>query len=330
MASDLFERLEADGWRGAKADRMIAWQEGLKRTLGIAVPAVGFGTRSDFPPGAYTLLLHGIPFMSGTISPFHRFSPTSPDALIPLGVAAAGATHPATEAGASWVELADWLKVIGAGYELWDISEYPLRQLEHLAVAHAHELIGHHELAELLAQSGPGLRERIERDGLTAFVQTIRALLSERVPLTAFAEITEEFMAARAEGLPPVRIVERLRAVPAVRAQLPGADALYSRYRLSERAEAELAQAIRGDNDRQTLGLRPARYRRALRSIEEVVSSDPRAALVVERSALRPWLRALTSERYRRVPVLAREELTGEQATGDMKEIDLWPESPSR
>ena len=57
---------------------------------------------------------------------------------------------------------------------------------------------------------------------------------------------------------------------------------------------------------------------------------DPRAALVVERSALRPWLRALTSERYRRVPVLAREELTGEQATGDMKEIDLWPESPSR
>jgi flagellar biosynthesis component FlhA len=184
--------------------------------------------------------------------------------------------------------------------------------------------VGHEEVAERLAELDEALR--LPADALTDLVQVIRALLREGIMVTPFAEIVEEYSAAVTDGFSLARIVERLRGIPAVLAQLPGRDARHVPFRLTERAERALEEAIEDDGRHPALALRPGRQRQALRAVQNLLTAEPRAVLVVERDSLRPWLRALIRDRHPGVPVLARRELAGDPAAGAMKEIDLWPE----
>jgi len=330
VADDLAPEFQAEGWLGAHAEQRIAmWRHELKQRLGIPIRPVRVLSQSDASQGAYILLVHEIPSEVETLSLTHRLCPLPPDELKPLGIDAADAIHPLTDEVVSWVGRRDWQQVDEAGLELWNVADYPLRRLERLIGERLDDFIGHQETGELLSDLEPQVREPIERSGISEFVQVLRRLASEGVTPTPFAEIAEVYISARADGSPPARIVERLRAIPAVRRGLPGNDGRYARFALSARAEAELAQAIDGEDPSAALRLPSGRYRRALRSVQEIAASRPLVALVVERATLRPWLRALVRDRLPRVPVLSRAELLDDPGAGELEEFDLWPGAPA-
>jgi flagellar biosynthesis protein FlhA len=166
----------------------------LSQDLGFLVPSVHIRDNLDLGPSAYRINLSGVPLGEGTIYP-ERDLAINPGRVFG-GLTGIETRDPAFGMEAVWIEpgLRDHAQALG--YTVVDASTVIATHLSHVVQQHAHELLGHEEVQQLLtslAKSLPKLVEDVvpKQLPLATVVRVLQGLLAERVPIRNLRGILE-------------------------------------------------------------------------------------------------------------------------------------------
>jgi flagellar biosynthesis protein FlhA len=166
----------------------------LSQDLGFLVPAVHIRDNLDLAPNAYRINLGGVPVGESVVYP-EREMAINPGRV--FGQLKGIATRdPAFGMEAVWIEPAAREHAQTLGYTVVDASTVVATHLSHIVQLHAHELLGHEEVQQLLntlAKNAPKLVEDLIPKvlPLSAVVRVLQGLLAERVPIRNIRAIIE-------------------------------------------------------------------------------------------------------------------------------------------
>jgi flagellar biosynthesis protein FlhA len=186
----------------------------LSQDLGFLVPAVHIRDNLDLGPSAYRINLSGVPIGEGTIYPERELA-INPGRVFG-GLSGVETRDPAFGMEAVWIEpgLRDHAQALG--YTVVDASTVIATHLSHVVQQHAHELLGHEEVQQLLtslAKSMPKLVEDIvpKQLSLATVVRVLQGLLAERVPIRNLRGILETLAEHGARTQDPQQLQAQVR-----------------------------------------------------------------------------------------------------------------------
>lgn len=166
----------------------------LSQDLGFLVPAVHIRDNLDLGPNAYRITLSGVPIGEGSVYP-EREMAINPGRVFGT-VNGIEARDPAFGMEAVWIEpsLRDHAQTLG--YTVVDASTVVATHLSHLVQQHAHELLGHEEVQQLLNQLAKTMPKLVEDVvpktlPLATVVRVLQGLLAEKVPIRNLRSILE-------------------------------------------------------------------------------------------------------------------------------------------
>ncbi|HTT03832.1 MAG TPA: flagellar biosynthesis protein FlhA [Steroidobacteraceae bacterium] len=182
----------------AQGGELLARIRGVRRKLsqelGFLVPAVHIRDNLELAPTAYRISLAGVGVAEGVIHPDRELA-LNPGRVFgkPPGIET---RDPAFGMEAIWIEPGKREHAQTLGYTVVDASTVIATHLSSVIQAHAHELLGHEEVQQLLnglAKSAPRLVEDLVPKVLPlgAVVRVMQGLLAERVPIRNLRTIIE-------------------------------------------------------------------------------------------------------------------------------------------
>jgi flagellar biosynthesis protein FlhA len=166
----------------------------LTNELGFLVPSVHIRDNLEFAPTVYRINLSGVPIGEGVIHPDRELA-INPGRVFGK-VSGIETTDPAFGMEAVWIEPSARDHAQTLGYTVVDPSTVIATHLSHLIQTHAHELLGHEEVQQLLnalAKTSPKLVEDLVPKLLpmSTLVRVLQGLLAERVPVRNMRTILE-------------------------------------------------------------------------------------------------------------------------------------------
>jgi tetratricopeptide (TPR) repeat protein len=322
IAGNLIPRVESSG--SESLDPVLSGHvEGMRHRIldyyGLRIPGVRFrSNEADLPDGTYIIQLMEVPLVSGNISLDRRFCPVSPDTLEAQKIEyLEDGINPLTGGTGSWIGEQQWEAVQKAGHPLWAFIEYPVRHLEAVLERNLTDFVGNQEVMNLVEQFTPDKRDAIlaANGGLPALTGVIRGLLAERVPIAEFSLICNEFLNERETGTDLPEIVEKLRMNQILGKHLQRIGNEAKIYTLANDFEQAISEALHGTGESRVLAMMPERCQETLTAVRHAVDQDEhndqgsQVALLVENSAIRPFLRKLVELEFPELSVLARSEI---------------------
>ena len=186
----------------------------LTQDLGFLVQAVHIRDNLDLSPNAYRINLAGVPVGEGMIYPERELAINPGKVFGQLnGIAT---RDPAFGMEAVWIEpgLRDHAQTLG--YTVVDASTVIATHLSHVIQTHAHELLGHEEVQQLLntlAKSAPKLVEDLTPRllPLGTVVRVLQGLLGERVPIRNMRTIVETLAEHAPRTQDPIQLQAMVR-----------------------------------------------------------------------------------------------------------------------
>jgi flagellar biosynthesis protein FlhA len=166
----------------------------LSQDLGFLIPSVHVRDNLDLAPNGYRINLGGVPVGEGSVYPERELAINPGRVFGPLkGIAT---RDPAFGMEAVWIEPSSREHAQTLGYTVVDASTVVATHLSHIIQTHAHELLGHEEVQQLLnalAKTTPKLVEDLipRVIPLTVVVRVLQSLLAERVPIRNMRTIIE-------------------------------------------------------------------------------------------------------------------------------------------
>jgi flagellar biosynthesis protein FlhA len=165
----------------------------LTQELGFLVPAVHIRDNLEFAPTVYRINISGVPVGEGVVHPDRELA-INPGKVFGK-VSGIETTDPAFGMEAVWIDPAARDHAQTLGYTVVDPGTVIATHLSHLIQTHAHELLGHEEVQQLLnglAKGAPKLVEDLNRLlPMSTVVRVIQGLLAERVPVRNMRAIVE-------------------------------------------------------------------------------------------------------------------------------------------
>jgi len=166
----------------------------LTNELGFLVPPVHIRDNLEFAPTLYRINLAGVPVGEGVIHPDRELA-INPGRVFGK-VSGIETTDPAFGMEAVWIEPTARDHAQTLGYTVVDPSTVIATHLSHLIQTHAHELLGHEEVQQMLnalAKSSPKLVEDLvpKLMPMSVLVRVLQGLLAERVPIRNMRTILE-------------------------------------------------------------------------------------------------------------------------------------------
>jgi flagellar biosynthesis protein FlhA len=177
---------------------LLARVRGVRRKLtgelGFLIPAVHIRDNLEFAPTVYRINVAGVPIGEGVIHPDRELA-INPGRVFGK-VSGIETTDPAFGMEAVWIEPAARDHAQTLGYTVVDPSTVIATHLSHLIQTHAHELLGHEEVQQLLnavSKNAPKLVEDLVPRVLpmSTVVRVLQGLLAERVPVRNMRTIIE-------------------------------------------------------------------------------------------------------------------------------------------
>jgi len=200
--------------RGDLLARVRGVRRKLSQELGFLIPAVHIRDNLDLAPNAYRITLGGVSLGEGVIYPERELALNPGRVFGPLqGVAT---RDPAFGMEAIWIEPPARDHAQTLGYTVVDPSTVIATHLSALLQGHAHELLGHEEVQQLLnatAKSAPKLVEDLVPRILpmATLVRVLQALLAERVPLRNMRLILETLAEQAPRAADPASLLAQVR-----------------------------------------------------------------------------------------------------------------------
>ncbi|MBZ9665977.1 flagellar biosynthesis protein FlhA [Pseudomonas sp. LMG 31766] len=186
----------------------------LSQEMGFLMPSVHIRDNLDLAPNAYRLTLMGVSVAEAEVYPDRELAINPGQVFGPLnGIAA---KDPAFGLEAVWIDPTQRDQAQSLGYTVVDASTVVATHLNQVLHKHAHELLGHEEvqqLMQLLAKSSPKLAEELVPGlvSLSTLLKVLQALLQEQVPVRDIRTIAEAIANVAPKSQDPAAMVAAVR-----------------------------------------------------------------------------------------------------------------------
>lgn len=291
--------------------RDSALQNQIKLTYGVSVPKVRWRlNETDMFSDRYLAMVREVPVVDGAVRVDKKLCLRTTDELRTLGLSGYPVRNPLGNGEAVWLEPKDWAIAEASKLPLLDALDYVLTQIEDILVSRLHEFLGDQDVMRRL--KGSPLREvraiAYSPQQTNALTEMLQALLAERTPITDFDRLCRMFLRLSVRCRPWV-VIECMRSLKGVREKLWGNSKDFTLLRLGPRFTKLIADNLKDGDMWQVLALEPHACQDALAAVRVALQDVLKPALVVEKRALRIYVRKLIELEFPRVPVLAKREL---------------------
>jgi flagellar biosynthesis protein FlhA len=202
----------------AQGGELLARIRGVRRKLsqelGFLVQSVHIRDNLELSPNAYRINLAGVVLADGVVYPDRELA-INPGRVFgkPPGIET---RDPAFGMEAVWIEPAKREHAQTLGYTVVDASTVIATHLSSVIQSHAHELLGHEEVQQLLnalAKTAPRLVEDLVPKALPlgVLVRVLQGLLAERVPIRNLRAIVETLAEHAARTQDPAVLQSQVR-----------------------------------------------------------------------------------------------------------------------
>lgn len=201
---------------GQLLSRIKGIRRKLSQDLGFLIPSVHIRDNLDLMPNAYRILLMGVAVAEATIEPDKDMA-INPGQV--FGSLDGTVTQdPAFGLEAVWIEEYKKDQAQTLGYTVVDSSTVVATHLNQLLQKHAHELIGHEEVQQMLdrlAKISPKLAEELVPNtlNLSQLLAVLQNLLTEGVPLRDMRSIAEALANTKIESQDTAALTVQVRKV---------------------------------------------------------------------------------------------------------------------
>lgn len=199
---------------GELLNRIKGVRKKLSQTLGFLIPPVHIRDNLELSPTYYRITVFGVPVAEGEAHPDRDL------AIDPGGVngrvQGMETRDPAFGMPAVWIERNSREHAQTLGYTVADSATVIATHMSHLLKKHAHELLGHQEVQQLLdvlGKSAPKLVEDLTPKTLplSVVVRVLQQLLAEGVPIRNLRTICEALIEHGARTQDPDMLLSEAR-----------------------------------------------------------------------------------------------------------------------
>jgi flagellar biosynthesis protein FlhA len=174
----------------------------LSQELGFLVPSVHIRDNLDLPPNEYKISLSGVNVGTADVYP-DRDLAINPGQVYGK-IQGIETRDPAFGLDALWIERAQREQAESLGYTVVDSSTVIATHLNSILQTHAHEILGHEEVQQLLnplSRQSPKLAEELpDIVNSNIVLKVLQNLLSEQVPIRDIRSIAETLAAQGAKS----------------------------------------------------------------------------------------------------------------------------------
>jgi flagellar biosynthesis protein FlhA len=199
---------------GELMGRIKGVRKKLSEELGFLVQAVHIRDNLELGPNSYRITILGAPVGESEVFPDREMAinPGQVSGTLP----GSATKDPAFGLDAVWIDKSRREQAQAQGYTVVDASSVIATHLSHLLQSHAHELLGHEEVQQLLnrlAKTAPKLIEDLVPKLLpmSVVVKVLQYLLLERVPIRNLRTICETLAELAPKSQDPVALVAAVR-----------------------------------------------------------------------------------------------------------------------
>jgi flagellar biosynthesis protein FlhA len=301
---------------GELMGRIKGVRKKLSEELGFLVQPVHIRDNLELAPNSYRITILGAPVGESEVFPDRELA-INPGQV--SGTLQGSATKdPAFGLDAVWIEKSRRDQAQALGYTVVDASSVIATHLSHLLQTHAHELLGHEEVQQLLnrlAKSAPKLVEDLVPKLLpmSVLVKVLQYLLLERVPIRNLRTICETLAELAPKNQDPLSLVAAVRvalgrsivqSIGGLRQELPV-------ITLDPALEQVLQDSMAGSGDASP-GFEPGLADKIQTSLadstrRQEAAGEPAVLLVAPR--IRPWIARLMRHSTPSLAVLAYNEI---------------------
>ncbi|MEI6413517.1 MAG: flagellar biosynthesis protein FlhA [Pseudomonadota bacterium] len=268
----------------------------LSQDLGFLVHSVHIRDNLDLGPNAYRIILNGVVAAEAEIHPDRELA-INPGRV--FGTLAGIPGHdPAFGLEAVWIEPGQRDHAQTLGYTVVDASTVVATHLSEVLQSHAHVLLGHEEVQQLLDTLGkvsPKLVEDLPKTlPLTNLLRILQNLLEERVPIRDMRTIVETLAehAPRSQDTAVLTAAVRTSLSRAIVQQIAGTKKELPVVVLDPSLEQILHRSLQGASDGQA-GFEPGLADRLQQSLTETQAQQERDGLesiLLVPASIRPWM----------------------------------------
>ena len=305
------------GQGGELMGRIKGVRKKLSEELGFLVQAVHIRDNLELDPNSYRITILGAPVGESEVFPDRELAinPGQVSGTIP----GTPTKDPAFGLDAVWVDKSRRDQAQAQGFTVVDASSVIATHLSHLLQSHAHELLGHEEVQQLLNRLGKTAPKLIEDLvpkllPMSVVVKVLQQLLQERVPIRNLRTICESLAELAPKTQDPATLVAAVRvalgrsivqSVGGLREELPV-------ITLDPGLEQVLQDSMGSGGADGTPGFEPGLADRvqtavADRARRQEAAGEPAVLLVAPK--IRPWLARLMRHSIPSLAVLSYNEI---------------------
>ena len=301
---------------GELMGRIKGVRKKLTEELGFLIQAVHIRDNLELGPSSYRITILGAPVGESEVFPDRELAinPGQVSGTLP----GSPTKDPAFGLEAVWIEKSRREQAQAQGYTVVDAGSVIATHLSHLLQSHAHELLGHEEVQQLLnrlAKSAPKLIEDLVPKLLpmSVVVKVLQYLLLERVPIRNLRTICETLAELAPRTQDPSALVAAVRIalgrsivqnIGGLRQELPV-------ITLDPALEQVLQDSMAGGSDASP-GFEPGLADRVQTALadstrRQEAAGEPAVLLVAPK--IRPWIAKLMRHSTPSLAVLAYNEI---------------------
>ncbi len=261
----------------AQGGELLARLKGVRRKLtqdiGFLIPAVHVRDNLELAPGAYRVMVHGVPVAGGEVHPDRELALDPGRVFGPLdGIPG---KDPAFGLDATWILPSQRAHAESLGYTVVDAATVVATHLSHLVRERSAELLGHDEVQQLLStlsKATPKLVEDLTPKllPLSVVVKVLQSLLADRVPVRQIRQIVETLLEHGVHTQDPAQLTAAVRVALGrfIVQELNGMAEEFPVYTLAPQLERVLQDSVNG----QGAALEPGLAERLHQNLSECVT----------------------------------------------------------
>ena len=301
---------------GQLMSRIKGVRRKLSQELGFLIDPVHIRDNLDLEPGAYRINLMGVPVGEAEIHLEKELAINPGQVFGKLDGLAA--KDPAFGLDAVWIDVSQRDNAQTLGYTVVDASTVVATHLSSLLQQHAHELLGHEgvqQLLDMLARTSPKLVENLVPKTLSlgVVVKVLQNLLMEGVPIRDLRTIAETLaeQAPRSQDPDILTAAVRVKLSRMIYQKINGMEENLEALALDPKLEQLLLKSIQGAHEGGP-GLEPGLAETMLQSLLDNTrqqEAQGQTAVLLVSPQLRQWLAEFVRGSIRGLNVLAYTEV---------------------
>jgi len=301
---------------GELMNRIKGVRKKLSQELGFLVQSVHIRDNLDLSPTAYRISLHGVPIGEAEIYP-DRDLAINPGRVFGT-LQGVETKDPAFGLDAVWIDPGQRDHAQTLGYTVVDASTVVATHLSEILQSHAHELIGHEEVQQLLdvlARNAPKLVEDLVPKTLSLgqLLKILQNLLEEQIPIKDIRTIAETLAEHASKSQDPVALTAAVRVAlsRSIVQQLVGPKEEIPVVVLDPSLEQILQQTLQ-PSEEGGVGFEPGLAEQLQRSLTETARQQEMAgqqSILLVASPIRPWMARFVKHSVPGMRVLSYNEI---------------------